>query len=45
MKKEVVMYMSLTMGNVLLTKREVLYQVFESLFKYRTIDIRWKKVG
>ena len=39
------MYMSLTMGNVLLTKREVLYQVFESLFKYRTIDIRWKKVG
>lgn len=39
------MYMSLTMGNVLLTKRAVLYQVFESLFKYHTIDIRWKKVG
>lgn len=38
------MYMSLTMGNLVFTRREILKQVFESLFKYKTIDLRWKKV-
>lgn len=38
------MYMSLTMGNLVSTRWEILKQVFESLFKYKTIDLRWKKV-
>lgn len=38
------MWMSLTMGNLVFTRREILKQVFESLFKYKTIDLRWKKV-
>lgn len=38
------MYMSLTMGNIVDTKREVIMQIFESLFKYHTIDIIWKNI-
>ena len=37
------MYMSLTMGNIVDSKREVLKQVFDSLFRFKTIDIRWIK--
>lgn len=37
-------YMSMTMGNIVSTKREIIAQVFESLFKYNTIDVRWKIV-
>lgn len=36
------MWMSLTMGNVVDTFGEVICQVFESLFKYHTLDIKWK---
>lgn len=37
-------YQSLTMGNVVETKREILAQVFESLFRYKTLDIKWVRV-
>ena len=37
------MYMSLTMGNVVEGFSGVIKQVFESLFVYHTIDIKWKK--
>lgn len=35
-------YQSLTMGNLLPTFPEVIKQIFESLFKYRTLDLKWK---
>lgn len=38
-------YQSLTMGNLVETitgKKGVIYQVFESLFKYHTLDLRWR---
>lgn len=38
------MFMSLTMGNVVENRLEIIKQCFESLFKYRTIDIRWQKL-
>ncbi len=38
------MYLSLTMGNIVDTKREIIAQVIESLFKFHTIDIRWEKI-
>ena len=34
-------YQSLTMGNIVRTRFGVLCQVFESLFKYKTVDVRW----
>lgn len=37
-------YQSLTMGNIVRTKRELIAQVFESLFRYKTIDVRWKEI-
>ena len=36
-------YLSLTMGNIVDTKREVFKQIVESLICYRTLDIRWRK--
>jgi hypothetical protein len=38
------MYQSLTMGNIVETRREVIAQIFESLLKYRTLDLKWQKV-
>ena len=38
------MWMSLTMGNVVNNFKEVICQVFESFFKYHTIDVKWKKI-
>lgn len=38
------MYMSLTMGNIVDTKREIIAQAIESLFKFHTIDIRWERI-
>ena len=35
-------YMSMTMGNLVATKREVIRQVFESLFRLHTLDIKWE---
>lgn len=35
-------WQSQTMGNIVETFGEVIKQVFESLIKYHTIDIRWK---
>jgi hypothetical protein len=32
------------MGNIVATKREVIAQIFESLFKYHTLDLKWQKV-
>lgn len=37
-------YQSLTMGNIVLTKRELIAQVFESLFRCHTLDLRWKEI-
>lgn len=37
-KKE---YQSLTMGNIVEGKREVLKQIWESLIYYKTLDIKW----
>lgn len=36
-------WMSMTMGNIVSSRREIIKQVFESLFKYHTIDIKWKR--
>ena len=44
MEKKKKMWMSLTMGNIVDTFGEVILQIFESLFKYHTIDIKWKKI-
>ena len=37
-------YMSLTMGNIVETKREIIAQVFQSLFRYKTLDIKWVRI-
>ena len=37
-------YMSLTMGNLVRTRGEVIAQMFESLFRYKTLDIKWVRV-
>lgn len=37
------MYISMTMGNIVNTRRDVIAQVFESLFRFRTFDLRWKR--
>lgn len=37
-------YMSLTMGNLVEGKRGIIKQVFESLFRYKTIDMKWKRI-
>lgn len=37
------MYISLTMGNVVDTKLELIRQVFESYFCFHTLDFRWKR--
>lgn len=37
-------YISQTMGNLVKTPIGVVYQVFESLFRFKTLDIRWKVV-
>lgn len=44
MKNKKKMWMSLTMGNIVDTFGEVIFQIFESFFKYHTIDIKWKKI-
>jgi hypothetical protein len=33
---------SLTMGNIVETFGDVIYQALESLIYFRTLDIRWK---
>ena len=38
-------YQSLTMGNIVETKKEVIKQVFESLFHFKTIDLKWEKLN
>ena len=38
------MYMSLTMDNIVDTRKEIISQVFESLFHFHTLDIRWKRL-
>ena len=38
-------YQSLTMGNIVETKKEVIKQVFGSLFHFKTIDLKWKKLN
>ena len=43
-REDKTMYMSLTMGNIVDTKREIIAQIIESLFKFHTIDIRWEKI-
>ena len=35
-------WLSLTMGNVVENFWQVIKQVFESLFIYRTLDVKWK---
>lgn len=35
-------WQSMTMGNLVPRFRDVLAQVWESLIRYHTIDIRWK---
>ena len=37
-------YVSQTMGNIVESPIEVIRQVFESLFRSKTLDIRWKIV-
>ena len=37
------MYMSMTIGNIVDTKKELVQQMFESIFKYHIADFRWKK--
>ena len=38
------MYHSKTMGNIVATRREVIAQILESLFKFHTLDIKWVRV-
>lgn len=38
-------YRSLTMGNIVETKKDVIKQVFESLFRFKTIDLKWEKLN
>lgn len=42
-KQKTKYWMSMTMGNIVSSRREILKQVFESLFKYHTIDIKWQR--
>lgn len=44
MRVRVKYYQSETMGNLVRTKREVIAQVLESLFKFRVLDIHWRVV-
>lgn len=37
-------YVSQTMGNFVETPADVVRQVFESLFRYKTLDLKWKAV-
>lgn len=37
------MYFSLTMGNVVDTRREAIKQIFRSAFHYHTLDLSWRK--
>ena len=37
-------YESQTMGNVVDTRLEIAKQIVESLFKFRCLDLRWKKI-
>lgn len=37
-------YQSLTMGNIVLSKRELIAQVFESLFRCHVLDVRWREI-
>lgn len=37
-------YLSQTMGNLVKTPFGVVRQVFESLFKFKTLDLKWKVV-
>jgi hypothetical protein len=37
-------WMSLTMGNIVPTFKDVLKQVWESLTVYHTIDVRWTRI-
>ena len=36
-------WMSMTMGNIVSSRREIIKQVFESLFRYHVLDIKWKR--
>lgn len=36
------MYMSMTMGNLVDTRREVFLQMIESLVRFHTPDFRWR---
>ena len=42
MAKNGTVYMSLTMGNIVGTKMEIIKQIIESLFKFHTLDLKWK---
>lgn len=44
MRVKVKYYQSETMGNIVRTRREVIAQVFESLFKFHTWDLKWIKI-
>ena len=37
-------YQSLTMGNIVENRLQILAQILESLFKYKTADFRWIKI-
>ena len=37
-------FQSVTMGNLVRTRREVLLQIIESLFKFGILDFRWKSI-
>lgn len=38
-------YQSLTMGNIVGTKKDIIKQVFESLLRFKTVDLKWKKLN
>ena len=38
------MWMSLTMGNLVFSPLGIIKQIFESLFVFKTVDIRWKYI-
>ena len=37
-------YMSVEMGNIVRTKREVIKQMLESFIKLRTMDFKWRVI-
>lgn len=39
------MYQSLTMGNVVHTRLEVIAQMLESLLRFHTFDFKWIKIN